>query len=263
MDISMAGYIKKDLDQVTTPHPQKSIKRTAQSGSKTICGKGAIRERNGWYTVTFSSRNQTPAIKDRKPLISWDICVHEVVSWTNNPGLIKIPCNISNGYINGAAVKWLCYTSICSHPVQTKRHDSCNSQWCLIPFQAKSENSIIREILINKQTKTSPTYDEKWISACGIHHHPQCNIIGVRDWVHGTVSQCKRRCQHKEYVRINVPPTSINAPTYKKSTSEGIVNRTNVQKCSRAMDICFYWLRDWENQKHFQVYWAPGSWNIG
>ena len=80
MDISMAGYIKKDLDQVTTPHPQKSIKRTAQSGSKTICGKGEIRERNGWYTVTFSSRNQTPAIKDRKPLISWNICVHEVVS---------------------------------------------------------------------------------------------------------------------------------------------------------------------------------------
>ena len=50
---------------------------------------------------------------------------------------------------------------------------------------------------------------------------------------------------------------------YRKSTSEVIVNITIDQRCSKFMEMSFYWLRDRNNQKHFQFYWARGSQNLG
>ena len=46
-------------------------------------------------------------------------------------------------------------------------------------------------------------------------------------------------------------------------TAEGIVNRTITQKLTKATNTRFYWLREQDNQKHFQVYWAPGLQNLG
>ena len=42
-----------------------------------------------------------------------------------------------------------------------------------------------------------------------------------------------------------------------------MVNMKISQKRSKAMGVRFYWMRYWDNQKHFQFYWAPGSQNIG
>ena len=47
------------------------------------------------------------------------------------------------------------------------------------------------------------------------------------------------------------------------STVEVIVNRTIVQIFYKSMDISFYWLRNQENQKRFQFYWATSSQNLG
>ena len=45
------------------------------------------------------------------------------------------------------------------------------------------------------------------------------------------------------------------------STTEGIINK-RVPKRTKAMDMCFYWLRDCSlNQKQFQFYWRPGPTN--
>ena len=46
-------------------------------------------------------------------------------------------------------------------------------------------------------------------------------------------------------------------------TAEGIINRTIVQKLSKSMDMHFYLPRNQKNEKYFQVYWEPGSQNLG
>ncbi len=46
------------------------------------------------------------------------------------------------------------------------------------------------------------------------------------------------------------------------STAEGIVNKRVQPKRTKAMDMCFHWLRDRSiNQKQFQFYWRPGPTN--
>jgi hypothetical protein len=46
------------------------------------------------------------------------------------------------------------------------------------------------------------------------------------------------------------------------STAEGIINKRVQPKCTKAMDMCFHWLRDCNiNQKQFQFYWHPGPTN--
>ena len=41
------------------------------------------------------------------------------------------------------------------------------------------------------------------------------------------------------------------------STALGIATGTIKQCKSKAMDMCFYWIRDIKNQKQFNIYWKP------
>jgi hypothetical protein len=51
------------------------------------------------------------------------------------------------------------------------------------------------------------------------------------------------------------PPTPIQTDN---STADSIVNLRVQPKCTKAMDMRFYWLRDREiNQKQFKFYWRP------
>eukprot|EP00957_Ditylum_brightwellii_P029228 2208926-Ditylum_brightwellii.AAC.1 len=43
----------------------------------------------------------------------------------------------------------------------------------------------------------------------------------------------------------------------------GIVNKTAKQRCTRAIDMQFYWVRDRCTQNHFIVYWVPEEKNFG
>eukprot|EP00804_Cyclotella_cryptica_P011116 CCRYP_020497-RC/>CCRYP_020497-RC protein AED:0.28 eAED:0.28 QI:0/-1/0/1/-1/0/1/0/110 len=55
------------------------------------------------------------------------------------------------------------------------------------------------------------------------------------------------------------PPTSMQ--TY-KSTAEGIINGKVQSKQTKAMDMCFHWLRGCSvNQKQCCFYWHPGQLN--
>ena len=46
------------------------------------------------------------------------------------------------------------------------------------------------------------------------------------------------------------------------STAEGIVNKRVQPKRTKAMDMCFHWLRDRSiSQKQFRFYWRPGPTN--
>ena len=43
------------------------------------------------------------------------------------------------------------------------------------------------------------------------------------------------------------------------STAAGIVNSSIRQKKSKSMDMRFFWIKDRVTQRHFLVYWGPGS----
>jgi hypothetical protein len=47
------------------------------------------------------------------------------------------------------------------------------------------------------------------------------------------------------------------------STADGIINCTFQQKCSKAMDMIFYWVKDRVEQDQFYVGWVPGDTNMG
>jgi hypothetical protein len=47
------------------------------------------------------------------------------------------------------------------------------------------------------------------------------------------------------------------------TTSDGIINNTVQQKCSKAMDIIFYWVKDRVEQDQFNFGLAPGDTNMG
>ena len=56
------------------------------------------------------------------------------------------------------------------------------------------------------------------------------------------------------------PPTPVQVYN---STELGIATGTIKQRNSKAMDMCFYWIRDIGNQDQINIYWKPGSTNRG
>ncbi len=46
------------------------------------------------------------------------------------------------------------------------------------------------------------------------------------------------------------------------TTAEGVINNKIQPKHTKAMDMCFHWLRDREQQNQFQIYWRPGGANL-
>jgi hypothetical protein len=56
------------------------------------------------------------------------------------------------------------------------------------------------------------------------------------------------------------PPTPIQTDN---STAEAIINARVQPKRTKAMDMCFHWLRDCSvNQEQFRFYWRPGPLNF-
>jgi hypothetical protein len=47
------------------------------------------------------------------------------------------------------------------------------------------------------------------------------------------------------------------------TTADDIISNTVQQKCSQAMDMRFYWVKDKVEQGQFKVGWAPGDTNMG
>jgi hypothetical protein len=56
------------------------------------------------------------------------------------------------------------------------------------------------------------------------------------------------------------PPTPLRTDN---STAFGILNETIKQKRSKAIDMRYHWLTNRVSQKQFDVYWRPGSENLG
>jgi hypothetical protein len=52
------------------------------------------------------------------------------------------------------------------------------------------------------------------------------------------------------------PPSAIQTDN---ECAKGIANDTVKQRRSRAMDMRFYWIRDWIEQGQFIVHWKPGK----
>jgi hypothetical protein len=44
--------------------------------------------------------------------------------------------------------------------------------------------------------------------------------------------------------------------------AEGVINNKIQLKCTKAMDMQFHWLRDWEAQGQFEIYLRPGETNL-
>lgn len=53
-------------------------------------------------------------------------------------------------------------------------------------------------------------------------------------------------------------PTQVD-----NTAATGIINSRVQPKQTKAMDMCFHWLRDREAQKQFRFYWRPGAVNDG
>jgi hypothetical protein len=43
------------------------------------------------------------------------------------------------------------------------------------------------------------------------------------------------------------------------STAEGVINNKIQPKQTKAMDMCFHWLRNQKAQGQFRIYWHPGK----
>ena len=56
------------------------------------------------------------------------------------------------------------------------------------------------------------------------------------------------------------PPTPIQVDN---TTAVSFVNKELKQKCSKAIDMRFYWLQDRTEQGQFHLYWSPGGNNRG
>ena len=61
-------------------------------------------------------------------------------------------------------------------------------------------------------------------------------------------------------LRYPQPPNTMKLDN---TTSVGFTNNTIKQKRSKAIDMRFYWLNYCTCQGHFNIYWAPGSTNLG
>jgi hypothetical protein len=46
------------------------------------------------------------------------------------------------------------------------------------------------------------------------------------------------------------------------TTAIGYINGTIKQKCTKTMDLRFYWIKDRVKQGQFDVYWGPGYQNL-
>ena len=55
------------------------------------------------------------------------------------------------------------------------------------------------------------------------------------------------------------PPTPAVTDS---ATGDGFVNDNIRQRCSRAIDMCIYWVRDRVRQGRLMVYWMAGEHNI-
>jgi hypothetical protein len=61
---------------------------------------------------------------------------------------------------------------------------------------------------------------------------------------------------------IGHPQDAIELKT-DNTTSDGIANKTVLQKSSKAIDMCYYWIQDRIEQGQFNVSWAPGDTHLG
>jgi hypothetical protein len=55
------------------------------------------------------------------------------------------------------------------------------------------------------------------------------------------------------------PPTPMETDN---TTATGYSNGTIKQKCTKAMDMRFYWIKDRVKQGQFHIYWGPGYQNL-
>eukprot|EP00956_Cyclotella_meneghiniana_P004110 scaffold5006_cov20-Cyclotella_meneghiniana.AAC.2 len=94
-------------------------------------------------------------------------------------------------------------------------------------------------------------------------NHQSRHVIssGSRNW--GLYINARKAVEERnilEEMGHKKPPTPIQTDN---STAEGIVNNRVQPKRTKAMDMCFHWLRDRANQKQFRFYWRPGTTNRG
>ena len=54
------------------------------------------------------------------------------------------------------------------------------------------------------------------------------------------------------------PPTPLQTDN---AMAEAVSNGKIQPKRTKAMDMCFHWLRDIECQRQFRIYWCPGKLN--
>jgi hypothetical protein len=81
------------------------------------------------------------------------------------------------------------------------------------------------------------------------------------------VGECFHNAQSGGPLRVTLtdlgrmqPPTPLRTDN---STAYGILNETIKQKRSKAMEMTYHWLTDRVRQTQFDVYWRPGSENLG
>jgi hypothetical protein len=75
---------------------------------------------------------------------------------------------------------------------------------------------------------------------------------------HNAKEACSIRTTLEEMGHIQ-PPTPIQTDN---STAAGIANDSVKQKCSKAIDMRFYWVCDRVRQNQFRIFWKKGSLNM-
>jgi hypothetical protein len=95
------------------------------------------------------------------------------------------------------------------------------------------------------------------------NNNKKCNVIGAEAEI-GALYLNAREAVYLWQILVEMghpqPPTPIQTDN---TTSEGLVNHKIQPKRTKAMDMCFHWLRDSEQRKQFRFYWRPGGGEFG
>ncbi len=54
------------------------------------------------------------------------------------------------------------------------------------------------------------------------------------------------------------PPTPLQTDN---AIADGVINGKEQPKRTKTMDMRFHWLRNWECQRQYHIYWRPGKLN--
>ena len=155
----------------------------------------------------------------------------------------------------------MCYTSWCCATVKGQRVCSQSSNWHIIfvGITSKEQSRIFPYMVGTNDYINRPNGSIIFILTIMRNVNSSSAEAGC-----GALSYNARELESLRKALIYmVHPQQATEIITDNSTADGIMRGTIKQKRTKSIDIRFYWVLDWVEQKHFEVKWKPGHMNLG